>query len=96
MKLRHAVRPSRGARVSIHTRHHWRVKHGVVRRLAAEVAVSIHTRHHWRVKHLGANLVPQAVFVSIHTRHHWRVKLADVLALGANATFQSTPAITGG
>ena len=40
----------KGAEVSIHTRHHWRVKRALLRSLGARLGVSIHTRHHWRVK----------------------------------------------
>ena len=36
--------------VSIHTRHHWRVKPVGAVRGARGDCVSIHTRHHWRVK----------------------------------------------
>ena len=37
-------------RVSIHTRHYWRVKHDRPQLQFVDVAVSIHTRHYWRVK----------------------------------------------
>ena len=83
-------------RVSIHTRHYWRVKHAIVRFPGRLQNVSIHTRHYWRVK--PARKRKRAIFidVSIHTRHYWRVK-PDAVAVGLVVVmFQSTPAITGG
>ena len=38
------------AHVSIHTRHHWRVKRAIAPARLRVGIVSIHTRHHWRVK----------------------------------------------
>ena len=88
--------PPRLERVSIHTRHYWRVKQngGVV--LHQHAAVSIHTRHYWRVKHQRAKTMRQIAEVSIHTRHYWRVKHGYLGLRYGSDVFQSTPAITGG
>ena len=83
-------------RVSIHTRHYWRVKRLCLRCKGGCRYVSIHTRHYWRVKRAPVaieNVVPE---VSIHTRHYWRVKQTAAAGSTSKDMFQSTPAITGG
>ena len=91
-----ASRPT-SIRVSIHTRHHWRVKRKKMVRRCYCQAVSIHTRHHWRVKPATLGAIQRGDVVSIHTRHHWRVKPRSKYSPEiVQAVFQSTPAITGG
>ena len=96
MKLHGVTQRAPGEGVSIHTRHHWRVKRVLVPVVHRLVEVSIHTRHHWRVKHAAVVLAGDQDIVSIHTRHHWRVKLVEINPNYNDAKFQSTPAITGG
>ena len=83
-------------KVSIHTRHYWRVKRCAMCAqercrhrfnphpplLAGETAHSVSSAQH--------------TLVSIHTRHYWRVKPVTDALLLMGKLFQSTPAITGG
>ena len=90
-EARYESRSSSNDRVSIHTRHHWRVKHALHQRQVAVARVSIHTRHHWRVKQSFEAIDIVWVEVSIHTRHHWRVKLEEKLGKAQRASFNPHP-----
>ena len=69
---------ARAEKVSIHTRHYWRVNPAITNLMRARTEVSIHTRHYWRVNLDELPDDSTKLPVSIHTRHYWRVNHSRV------------------
>ena len=83
-------------KVSIHTRHYWRVKRHPALQAGEHGCVSIHTRHYWRVKPWPSVPPQRGEGVSIHTRHYWRVKQGRVaLGIGQHGFNPHPPLLAG-
>ena len=88
---------ARRRRVSIHTRHFWRVNQALQSMSrAAEQRFNPHPPFLAGESGMWGGILGNPP-VSIHTRHFWRVNpAASFKGVSAGQMFQSTPAISGG